>query len=118
MPIYEFFCADCRKKVEVFRRTAGTETPMRCPACGGSDLSRLISRFAVHRSISEFAGTEDDSYIEGLESGDPRAMAAWARRMGEESGEGADPQLNDLVSRMEAGEMPDDGFDGDDEDGF
>lgn len=118
MPIYEFFCAGCRKKVEIFRRSVAADTPILCPACGGSDLSRLISRFAVHRSFSEFAGAEDESYIEGLESGDPQAMAAWARRMGEESGEGADPQFNAMVSQMEAGQMPDDGFGGEDEDGF
>ncbi len=118
MPIYEFMCGGCRKKVEVFRRSFNAETPILCPVCGGTELSRLISRFAVHRSFSEFAGADDESYIEGLESGDPRAMAAWARRMGEESGEGADPQFNDMVSRMEVGEMADDGFDGDDDDGF
>jgi putative FmdB family regulatory protein len=114
MPIYEFSCAGCRKKVEIFRRSMTVTRPLVCPSCGGSDLSRLISRFAVHKTTSEFAGADDESYIEGLESGDPRAMAAWARRMGAESGEAAEPGFGDMVSRMEAGEMPDDDFGGDD----
>ncbi len=114
MPIYEFFCPACSKKVEIFRRSVNAAAPNVCPICGGSELRRLVSRFAVHRSFSEFGSAEDENYIEGLESGDPRATAAWARRMGEESGEGMDPDFSDMMTRMEAGEMPDGAFDDDD----
>ena len=122
MPIYEFFCNDCRKKVEVFRRSVSAAGGERCPSCGGEQLDRLVSRFAVHRSVSEFGSADDESYIEGLENEDPRAMAQWARRMQQESGEDMGPEFDGMVSRMEAGEMPDDfdedgfgGMDGDDD---
>ncbi len=109
MPIYEFFCNDCRKKVEVFRRSVSAAGGERCPECRGEQLRRLVSRFAVHRSVSEFGSAEDESYIDGLENEDPRAMAQWARRMQQESGEDLGPDFEGMMSRMEAGEMPDDG---------
>jgi hypothetical protein len=39
---------------------------------------------------------------------DPRAMAQWARRMSEEMGEDMGPEFDEMVSRMESGESPED----------
>lgn len=109
MPIYEFLCGGCGKRVEVFRRSVASTAPLVCPNCGGSNLQRLISRFAVHRGGSIYGSADEESYLDGLDSEDPRAMAAWARRMSRESGEPVDPEVEQLVSRLEAGQMPDDG---------
>jgi hypothetical protein len=50
--------------------------------------------------------------VGGLDENDPRAMAAWARRMQQESGEDMGPEFDDMVSRMERGEsLDDDAFD-------
>jgi putative FmdB family regulatory protein len=120
MPIYEFYCDDCRKKVEVFRRTVSAAGGERCPACGGERLRRLISRFAVHRSGDVVGSADEAAYLDGLENEDPRAMAAFARRMQREGGEDLGPEFGSMVSRMEAGELPDemDGFGDDDGDDF
>jgi putative FmdB family regulatory protein len=120
MPIYEFTCGGCGKKVEIFRRSASSTAPFTCPACGSDELNRLVSRFAVHRSVSELASADEEQYIEGLESGDPRAMAAFARHMAAESGEPMDAEMQQMVAEMETGHMPegmDDDLDdvGDDE---
>lgn len=50
MPIYEYMCSSCNKKVAVFLRMATAE-PL-CPICGNSGLTRVISSFAIHKSIS------------------------------------------------------------------
>lgn len=123
MPIYEFFCGACRKKVEVFRRSYASTAEPRCPACGGADLRRLISRFAVHKAAGEFGSADEESYIDGLENEDPRAMAAWARRMQQDSGADMGPDFEQMMARMEAGELPDDdegdgGFDDEFDDEF
>jgi putative FmdB family regulatory protein len=109
MPIYEFSCAGCGKRVEIFRRTVSSTAPATCPGCGSADLRRLISRFAVHRSASVYGSAGEERYLDGLDEGDPRAMAAWARRMGQESGEEMGPEFDEMISKMEAREMPDDG---------
>jgi len=106
MPIYELYCSLCHKKVELFRRTATDAANMTCPLCGGEELTRLISGFAVHRNSGTFGSAEEVQYIEGLESEDPRAMAAWAKRMSAESGEPVEPGFEQMLSQMDAGEMP------------
>jgi putative FmdB family regulatory protein len=45
MPLYEYACARCDRSFEKYARTFN-ETP-ECPGCGGSDVSRLLSTFAV-----------------------------------------------------------------------
>ncbi|HXE79449.1 MAG TPA: zinc ribbon domain-containing protein [Vicinamibacterales bacterium] len=44
MPIYEFECRTCERRFETLVRQA--ETPA-CPSCGGRDLERALSTFAV-----------------------------------------------------------------------
>jgi putative FmdB family regulatory protein len=44
MPVYEFRCRACETEFEVLVR--GTDLVV-CPSCGGSDLERLLSMFAV-----------------------------------------------------------------------
>ncbi|MDE2126298.1 MAG: zinc ribbon domain-containing protein [Armatimonadetes bacterium] len=46
MPIYEYFCPDCRKPYSRLVRTSGIAAPA-CPACGGSSARRLISAPAL-----------------------------------------------------------------------
>ena len=52
MPIYEYLCKSCQKKVTIFQRFVSTDTQPSCPVCGGTGLSRLFSCFAIHKSIS------------------------------------------------------------------
>jgi putative FmdB family regulatory protein len=43
MPLYDYDCRTCGKEFELLVR--GGEVPV-CPACGGEDLQRLVSRTA------------------------------------------------------------------------
>jgi len=45
----------------------------------------------------------------GLDENDPRSMARWARKMAETTGEDMGDEFNEMVERMEAGEMPEEG---------
>lgn len=67
-------------------------------------MTRLLSRFAVHRAGGGFDLDNPDA-MAGLED-DPRAMARWARQMQEESGEDMGPEFDDMVQRIESGEDP------------
>ena len=44
MPLYEYACRKCARRFEAL--VLGRETPV-CPGCGGHDLERLLSTFAV-----------------------------------------------------------------------
>lgn len=50
MPIYQYNCAACERRVELFFRSAKAATEPSCPECGSQDLKRVISRVARVRS--------------------------------------------------------------------
>jgi putative FmdB family regulatory protein len=109
MPIYEYHCLDCRKRVSVFFRTFGeaSDAAALCPRCNGANLRRLVSRVAVLKSEESRMDTlADDSFMAGLENEDPRALAGFMRKMSDEMGEPMDPEMNEVVDRLERGESP------------
>jgi len=109
MPIYEYYCYDCRKRVSVFFRSmsVASDAAARCPTCEGAHLHRLVSRVAVLKSedsrVEEMA---DPAMMAGLESEDPQALASFMRRMSNEMGEPLDPEMHEVIGRLEAGESP------------
>jgi putative FmdB family regulatory protein len=109
MPIYEYFCADCRARVSVFFRTfaEASDDAARCPTCQGAHLRRLVSRVAVLKSEeSRMESLADASLMSGLESEDPRALASFMRRMSGEMGEPLDAEMTEVLDRLDAGESP------------
>ena len=108
MPIYEFHCRSCRRRSSVFTRSIGGEVEAVCSHCGSGDMSRLISRVAVHRSEGGSAEGFDESSLADVDENDPRSMARWVRKMSRQMGEPLDAQAEAELERMEAGEMTED----------
>ena len=52
MPIYEYICHNCKRKVSIFMRISQFDSNPGCPICGKSGLVRVFSCFALHKSIS------------------------------------------------------------------
>lgn len=109
MPIYEYGCYDCRKRVSVFFRSisrAQTEEA-ECPRCGGTNLKRLMSRVSRVRSEeSRLESLADPSNLAGLDESDPKTIARWMRKMSSEVGEDLGSEFTEVVDRLEAGEDP------------
>ena len=112
MPIYEYRCPKCRRKwnkIWISLPDARAEAGLRCRACGTKGLVRLFSPFARPRSDEErLAKLADGSALAGLDENDPRSLARVMRRMSEETGEPLEGEEQEMLERMEAGEMPDD----------
>lgn len=107
MPIYEYFCLDCRKRVSVFFRSFGvaSDEAARCPNGETHRLRRLVSRVSVLKSeASRIDNLDDPSLLSGLENEDPRALAHFMRKMSDEMGEPLDAEMNEVIGRLEAGE--------------
>lgn len=121
MPIYEYRCGGCNRKVSLFfpsfsaaeTRTAAGEN--HCPRCGSAELTRVVSRPNTLKSTSmddsggDFADAAgNDAIMEGLNDDDPRAVARWARHMKETLGEDLDmgPEFDQALARIESGEDP------------
>jgi putative FmdB family regulatory protein len=109
VPIYDYRCNRCQRRVSIFQRSIQGAAAAVCPHCGTTDLTRLISRVAVlHSEESHLEDLASDASLAGLDESDPRSVARWARRMGREMGEELGPEFDEMVERMEAGEMPGD----------
>ena len=77
MPIYEYRCHSCQKKVSVFHRSVNATTAARCPECSGTELTRLVSQFAFHRGAGDFDDGPDfgdESFMDGMDDYDPEGM--------------------------------------------
>jgi putative FmdB family regulatory protein len=108
MPIYDYRCGGCRRRISLLFQTFAAAEDATCPHCGSRDLARLVTRFAVMRSEeSRLDDLADPSAFGDLDENDPRSVARWARRMGQEFGEDLGGDFDEMVDQMEAGEMPD-----------
>jgi putative FmdB family regulatory protein len=111
MPIYEYRCADCKKKVSVFFRSFSVvdqEQP-RCPICYGTHLTKLVSKVRVIRGASVSSDSDDsfdDSMLDDLNENDPRSLGRMMRRMADETGEDMGPEFGEVINRLEKGEDP------------
>ena len=109
MPIYEYRCHDCRRRVSIWWRSfsEATEGKTVCPRCGSTNLARLISRVRVIRSEdSRMEDLSDPSFLSDFDENDPKSMARMMRRMADEAGEDMGPEFDEVVGRMESGESP------------
>ena len=121
MPIYEYACTACRRKVTVLTLRASETVDPQCDRCGSRKLTRLMSRFAMVRSEeSRLDDLADPSSLDALDEKYPKSMARWMRKMGKELGEDVGDDFDEMVDELEAGsgeDAPEDGTDtGGDED--
>jgi putative FmdB family regulatory protein len=113
VPIYEYRCHDCKRRVSIFWRSfSDIDTDsIACPRCGGNKLTRLVSRVRLVRSEeSRLDDMADPSSFPDLDENDPKSLGRWMRKMqsefGAEMGEGLGPEFDEVVGRLEAGEDP------------
>jgi hypothetical protein len=60
----------------------------------------------------------DDAALGDVDENDPRSIARWARKMGDQLGDDAGEEFREMVDQLESGELPDDaGGAGPDDDG-
>ena len=122
MPIYEYRCGACKRKVTILTLRVSEAVDPVCEHCGSRDLKRLMSRFATVRSEEgRLDDLADPSALGGLDESDPKSMARWMRKMGKELGEDTGEDFDEMVDELEAGgEVGDEGegTDGDGEDGL
>lgn len=106
MPLYEYRCNQCQKRVTLLVR--GNSPDLACPLCGGRILTRLFSTFSIKRTyMDDYESILSDSQlVKGLGESDPRALAEWNHRMSREMDEDAGPEYKEMLERMEKGEMP------------
>ncbi len=122
MPIYEFYCADCHTVFNFYSKRVNVEKRPQCPKCGRSDLERQVSLFAISKGRTE-KGDEsmpdiDEAQMEramaalageadGIDENDPRQAARLMRKLYDATGLNIGSGMEEMISRLEAGEDPD-----------
>ena len=106
MPLYEYWCRHCQRKVMLYLPTFSQASPP-CPQCGSNTLHRLFSTFSVRSKTYKDTYEDilsDSQLTHGMLANDPRALAEWNRRMSQS--EEVAPEYEEMIERMEKGEMP------------
>lgn len=121
VPLYEYRCSACRKRVTVLTLRVGEQVTPTCDRCGSTTLERLMSRFATVRSEdARLESLADPAQLGDLDERDPKSVGRWMKRMGRELGDeiGGD-ELDEMADEMEGaaasegGDGPEDAGGGD-----
>ncbi len=111
MPIHEYRCRKCHRRVSILLRSFDQVANARpkCTYCGHDELDRLVSRVAVLRSEeAQLDSMADSSALGDLDENDPRSVARWMKKMSGEAGEDLGDEFREVVDRLEAGQSPED----------
>lgn len=100
MPIYEYQCQNCHRRVSLLILNPSTYGQPQCPKCGSQKLERLMSRFRTLQSDERrMEKLADPSSFAGLDENDPAAVARWAKKMGRELGDEAGEDFDQMVDQ-------------------
>ena len=133
MPIYEYYSPDTNKIYKFFAKTlAQKDVIPKCPDGEEHRMEKMLSGFAItgktRKSKKEddpgaggLGGMDDlddprvaslmkemEHAVEGMDEDnpDPRVMGNLMRRMGDAMGEQFDPQMEEVVRKLEEGQDP------------
>jgi len=110
VPIYEYHCQDCRRRVSILVRSISNPGTPACPRCGGQHLERLMSRFTRVRSEEDrLDAMADPGALGDLDENDPKSVARWAKKMGKELGEDVGEDFDEMMEQAMDEEAGDEG---------
>ncbi len=111
MPIYEYECHDCHRRVSLLVLRPSAAASPTCPRCGGSALSRLMSRFATVKSEeARLDALTDSSSLGDLDENNPASVARFMKKMGREFGDDLGDDFESAMDEaMEEGEAAGEG---------
>ena len=113
MPIYEYFCGGCGRRMSFLVMSPATFHP-KCKFCDSADMDRLYSRFSSPKSEeARMESLADPSNFSGLDENDPAGAARWVKKMGRELGDDfSDGQDIEQMAEEAAAEAAYGGMDG------
>src|SRR4030042_6523866 len=107
MPIYEFRCNSCQQRTSLLTKSISESLSLVCPTCGGKELTRLVSSFAYHKSMStiyEESGEPDRAGPDYYK--DPRNIGRWTEKKFKEMGMEMPSQVDEMIQAAREGGMP------------
>lgn len=108
MPIYEFICHSCNRKLSFLVRDAFAPFSPECSFCGSSDLSRVISGFAYHRSLTTVWEQSGEPGMNRSEEyyKDPRNIGRWTEKRFRDMGQELPSHIEQQIQAARDGVLP------------
>ena len=103
MPIYEFICAECKRKFRKLVGVVAQPTPLQCPKCKSTDLNRQISRFSRVRNEDDTLESLADEMDSMGESDDPKALRKMMKEVSGAMGEDLDDEFDQMMEEDSSG---------------
>ena len=97
MPLFEYRCSDCGELTTVLVYSWSSGTPPVCNPCGGKDLTKLISRFTLHKSWGESLNwTPSGETMSDVDEDDPHSLDQYMGRIKDEMGGQVTPDFEHM----------------------
>lgn len=104
MPLYEYRCDQCHALSTVLVRSQSTASAPVCRTCGSSSLTKLVSRFAVHRSWGDSLNWSPSGETMGdLDEDDPGSLDRYMGRLQDEMGGEVSPDFEEMRRELSTG---------------
>ena len=108
MPTYEYRCLDCKRRFEVvLSYSEYGKKEISCPTCESFNITRRIGRIRIKKnSESRLEELADPANLAALDD-NPQVLGSMMRKMSDEVGEEMPPEFDEVVTRLEKGQSPD-----------
>jgi putative FmdB family regulatory protein len=97
MPLFEYRCDDCqRASTELAYSWSGGGVPL-CRRCGSSNMTKLVSRFAFHRSWGDSLNwAPGGETLTDVDEDDPKSLDRFMGRLKDEMGGEVTPDFEGM----------------------
>jgi putative FmdB family regulatory protein len=108
MPIYEFICQNCHKRLSFLVRDISAPLAPKCSSCGNANLSRALSGFAYHKPLKTVWEESGEPTMHPGEDyyKDPRNIGRWAEKKFQDMGQELPSQIQDKIQAAREGVLP------------
>jgi putative FmdB family regulatory protein len=109
MPIYEYECRSCRRIISALILKKEEEKDILCAHCGGDRLTRVLSRFVLHKTEDQRLQNFDahspqpDAFYQ-----DRRNIGLWAKKRARELGADLGSGFDEVVEKARTATTPED----------
>jgi putative FmdB family regulatory protein len=103
MPIYEYDCQGCKRRVSLLVMRPSAMPQPACPRCGSTSLTRLMSRFATVKSEeARLDALAESGDLGDIDENDPASVARFMKKMGTEFGDELGDDFEEAVDEAMA----------------
>jgi len=104
MPIYEYYCSDCNRDVDLFFLSFAEVNEVKpvCPECGGKKLERIISSVAVVKEKT--SPNPPGQQKQNLKKEDTKPLADTMNKAGRQAKSNYGDDFKEVAGRLDKGE--------------